>query len=318
MNWDFGPIDPGWLFSYFAGVIPDAKKIKWSRTEVNAGVSGSLMINRPFDEKKPLLVVYACCHGAQLVHYLNCYGPGGFNVAWISNYRWRGSGLQSQLDSPLDSGLFSGIVQKATHLVYHPAYPGTSFDPSTFPVESKVSFHSPSFEALWGISEFFGEWPVMGMLSEGLSVKQAQERWKNREMKTYLDLRFDLACRRLLRKDDLVQVKLTDYFLRHFRHRRLFLTTNHPNFPIIAWIGQNVLARLFGLPIKEDETLAVPDNPIGLDYWPDCWYACHDSALEPFSFPPAYGDLAEHDRHYLGIIERVYSRFEDRYRHSML
>lgn len=309
--WNFGPVDPGWLFNTFCGRSPTRGECIWTDREVNVGTAGSLMINRPWDARKGLLVIYACCHGAQLLHWLNRYGPpdlATFNVAWVSNYKFR------EAVQPDFAPARWGVLRRASRLVYHPAYIGSLFDPERFGVNTKVSFHSPSFEPLWAVSEYYGEWPVLGMIAEGLTLAEAQECWRLRKMETYLGQRVELARRRLARKDAAVQVKIADFFWTHYQTTRLFLTTSHPAFPLIGYIGQRVCQELFGTPLDEAGASLLPSNPLGLDSWPDCWYARHHEALRPFGYPPEYG--TNYEAHYESLIARIYDRINNRYRHS--
>jgi hypothetical protein len=330
-QWNFGLVNPEHLYGSICGRGLRPGEGDWLSKYANRlkPSESSLYLSAPFDCHKKTLVVYACCHGAQLVDYWNRFYPDRnlgdrFNVAWINNYAWRRDGRTSPHLVDNCGWLLMDLIRRADYFIWHPGYAGTEFDPrhmrrSWCPSARSIPFHSPSFEALWGISEYFGERPVAEAVARGLDMRACAAAWLSGILKTHLVDRFDAAVERLHNKDRDVDVGISDFFEDHCTDRRLFLTTNHPNTPLIGCLGQRIMRIVLNSAFEDcRHSLELPDNAIGLDEWPDCGYAHRDLGLRyPLNVPAVFLE-GRRDEHYLGVIRRIYDRFESRYSHSTL
>jgi hypothetical protein len=293
---DGGGVDA--VYNYVLGRYPTHAQHLFLRNNGNdPWLTNGVCAFTPPDYRKKTLLVYACCHGAQLCEYwLNHsstrYIRDNFNIIFWQNYRTQGDahympGQASRLSLLPDEyrELFIASFRKADVVVTHPAYGGTEFDPNHLissyakpSVTHIIKFHSPSFGALWPVCLYGDDW-CKDLLVSGLSADQIKERLANGELHCNLSARFAQALTRMRHKDTLVDVGISRFFSAHFRTHRMFVTFNHPSFHLMASQALRIEESLAGQhpgiihslsPTEEAYCLALPWNSCNFQpVWPD-------------------------------------------------
>lgn len=305
------------IYRYFLGRPPSEEENSWLLSNANDPwpTNGVMCFSQPWDNTKATLLVYACCHGWQLLHYWanhgNNYIRNAFNVVLVQNYRVMGDANyqgqasgQPRADKIMEpiphvySDLFRAMCSKASWVVYHPAYDGTIFDPENlfeWPVgydneQRTVSFHSPSFAAFWPVSHFGDEHILHYLRTKEYSPKQLKSALRSGSLFCNYDVRFELGRSRLYSKDSRVKCGIAEFFLKYWTTHRMFLAFNHPSYHLMAYQGAKLCNYIERGECSihhdaEQFVLDLGDNEARLPAWPD-----HKSTWKhfPFQFPMKY------------------------------
>jgi polysaccharide biosynthesis acetyltransferase WcbI-like protein len=136
----------------------------------------------------------------------------------------------------------------------------------------------------------YGDRVIVGCIEKGMAPDEILQYYLN-EWAAYMpDLNrlFEVEAARLAARDVACQVKIADYFLRHFRQRRLFWTINHPSKEMSAELTRRLLnagsrfltalgdideeaVQRFGAKHPLDD-LAVPIHPRLAEHFKLEWY----------------------------------------------
>lgn len=282
------------LYRFFLDRSPTHAEHLWMRNNCNDSwlTNGVMAFQWPWDATKPVLLIYACCHGAQLCKYWlefsqSGYVRGRYNLVFIQNYRVQGDAhyLASTGESIKNPAtlpdeyreLFLAVWRKAELVITHPAYGGTAFDPGSLfsnlgaKHARMLKFHSPSFGALWPVCLYGDDW-VKKLLRGGMLAEEIKEVLAKGHTNADLPSRFTRAYGRLLLKDTYVDTPIAGFFETFCRRHRMFVTFNHPSFHLMGLQAMQLEARLAGKTIACDPAhiLALPWNACNFQpVWPD-------------------------------------------------
>lgn len=287
------------IYTSLTGRLPRHSQHMWIRNNGNdRWLTNGVCAFTPFDTDKKTLLVYACCHGAQLCEYwlnhsFTQHIRERYNIIFWQNYRAQGDAhyqpgqTHSVANLPEEyRELFIASFRSADVIVTHPAYGGTEFSPEFLmasysnPDVHVIRFHSPSFGALWPVCLFGDDW-AKDLLRSGVSAHSLKALIRTGETHACLTKRFEKAMDRLHAKDRLVDVGIEGFFSRHWRTHRMFVTFNHPSFHLMAAQAQAI------------EKAVVCADP-GFFPWlsPDDEQACLRLPWNACNFQPVWPDHA--------------------------
>lgn len=299
----FPPLNDGMIARICAGLLgrlPRPDELEWLKKNANDSwlVNGVMGFSQPWYDGRPLMLVYSCCHAAQLLTYWFAFSTSyyifnHYNVVYLSNYRSMQDahygappGEKRDLASlPASySEIFTALWRRADLIIHHPAYGDTEFSPGHLLEKFKdnsfqrISFHSPSFGALWPLCIFGDDW-AKNELRRGVSADDLIAQLDKGTANCHLQERWAAAFERMQRKDRQVDIEIADFFEKHWREHRMFITVNHPSFTLMASQAMKIEAALLhrlrpgSVQLnkgQEDFLLQLPYNACNFQpVWPD-------------------------------------------------
>ena len=207
----------------------------------------------------PNIVIYSNCQSKGIRFFLNLVIEGNYEE--ILNYEY----IRHKKELPLD------VIKKADIFIYQPIdkkHGVYSTDPSVS--DGVMSHLSPNCKtitfpyiynsAFWGIvphgygndivgntnhdKKYINTEPIKKLKSEGKSFETVTQMFLNGEIDFKYKERFDECIKILKEKEEVCDVKVSDFILKYTKNIRLFLTPNHPTTQVYIHCVNQILRKL--------------------------------------------------------------------------
>lgn len=299
------------IFHYFLDRNPNEKEIN-DMLEVGIGHTGYLWTDDRFMgqiiKTKPILLFYTSCHAEQMITHLKFYRPDLLEkFQWMILYTHRLLLHRGKFNLDLIHAIFS----KADTIITNPMNPRFE-ELSTIPLLKYATGHvakfvPPSVAAFWPVIEYFGEQPVAKAMVKGDSLEKIQSDFSSGKLDCCFEERYGHQLQRLRMREEDCDAKLSSFIEAHLQSHKLFFTTNHPTFTVIAQLMESCLSKL-GYEWKIDP-LSVPMNAANFTHhFPETAY---EWGYYNFNYPIRWPEDRGGSKFYLDAIELIYKKITD-------
>lgn len=304
-------------FQYMTDRWPTDGEFKWFDSVTNLPHSPASVlfgVSPEFNLARPTVIFYSACHSIQILHWLYNWSKTGFirDVNWLVLFA-------VQLDRDFEAGkplppyfpMMEMALSKADQVVYTPMFRSAPLDPRVIksrvaPDKQWISFHAPSFAALWPVCLHWGDEHVRRALEMGFPPYVIKQGIRDATFPCRMVQRWEEDFDRMLAKDEEVEVRICDFFKKFWRNKRMFLTFNHPSYHLVSHLSQKIEKKLLGYAAVTTSTEdqfsldAVPENDCGFfPVWPDHDIASNELGVAYATFHP------DHEHHYESIVDKV-------------
>jgi len=207
----------------------------------------------------PNIVIYSNCQSKGIRFFLNLAIEGNYEE--ILNYEY----IRHKKELPLD------VIKKADIFIYQPIdkkHGVYSTDPS---VENNILSHlSPNCKtvtfpyiynsAFWGFvphgygndivgntthnKKYINTKPIEKLKREGKSIETVIQMFLDGDIDFEYQKRYDECIKILKEKEDVCDVKVSDFILKYTKDIRLFLTPNHPTTQVYIHCVNQIIQKL--------------------------------------------------------------------------
>lgn len=303
------------IYHLFLGRNPNEKE-RSDLSSLGLGHDGYLWHDertlQNFDQNKPILLMYTSCHAEQFMAYLRAHRPEIIQEHYVFvlfTHRLllhRGS---------FNIDLIHAIFNRADLLITNPM--NVKFEElSTIPLLphrktgcKTVTFVPPSVAAFWPVAEYFGEEPVADAMLQGVLVDETVQRFLDGKLECLFDYRYKSQMERLKLRERDCNVGISAFIDANLKAHKLFFTSNHPTFHLVAYMMEEMLGYLGFFP-KPDAWQQVPTN--GADFhnhFPETAYEWNHFGFQyPRRWEKEWGGP---NKFYPDVIRKAYARITD-------
>jgi hypothetical protein len=154
------------------------------------------------------------------------------------------------------------------------------------PTTPLITWPPPNLAALWPVVEGYGEEAVIAMLNAGATPGDIMEAYDAMRFDPLFAFRWTDQILRLKEIETHCEVKISDFCERNHRSVKLWFTSNHATYNLVAWMGSQ-LATSFGVGGESEERcLSYPHDANGTwNTFPETRY---EFDYYKFSYPMRY------------------------------
>ena len=207
----------------------------------------------------PNIVIYSNCQSKGIRYFLNMVIEGNYEE--ILNYEY----IREKRDLPLD------VIKKADIFIYQPIDRKHGIYSTDLSVENNILSHlSPNCKkvtfpyiynsAFWSFvphgygndivgntthnKNYINTEPIEKLKKEGKSIETVTQMFLDGDIDFEYQRRFDECIKILKEKEDVCDVKVSDFILKHTKDIRLFLTPNHPTTQVYIHCVNQIIQKL--------------------------------------------------------------------------
>lgn len=248
--------------------------------ETFQGGLGYLFLDERPRDGKPILLLYAACHGQLMLDYIKTYRPEvaeKYYLVWVNVLSLVVRGLwKKEFDFPW---CIPALFNHCSVLFYNPI--GADYGPYTdqnvlryLNHDAQVlSYAGPHHGCWWVVCPVHGEQPLYACFEKGMSDADIYASIVNGSFDPQFAKRFELQMAWLKGYQTGTDAGMADFIERNYRRVKLFFTYNHPTYNLIAWITDVLMAKLGFTALGEEHAIALPsDRGIFADQFPETHY----------------------------------------------
>lgn len=256
------------------------------------------------------LLIYTSCHAEQIAKYIQDFRPDvtdQLDIILLFTHRMQLTGPSA--NNRLVWALFSKSDFVIANVLSHKfgVFSTDALFPHCRPDCRIVSFVPPCCACWWPVASHFGEEPVAAYMDQGLSAEAMTERFRAGTFDSLFAYRYKDQIERLAFRERNRDVKISDFIVRRHKAHKMFFTTNHPTFNLIAYITDECLSRIGFKLHGEDHALSLPVNHAGFgNHWPESDY---EWAFYGFEYLKRFDqDYGGPNAYYSALIQRTVER----------
>lgn len=261
---------------------------------------------------KKICVIYANCQGRGINTFLQkqeLYHETYENHLF-ENYHVIENGLSLPFDLLKQASLFIYQPLKNKH-----GYYATDVIKNYLPATcKKISFPYVYNDALWPLYEendkIGGEEIILNLIEKGYSLTKIINMFCAEAIDFEFERRFKKSIEILKQKEEITDIKVSDYILKNVSNEKIFLTQNHQTSSFYIYCANQILNHLGFSAIDFSERFH--PNETGL---PDCWplspyEAKYYKYEHPFDWKTFYPEKVDSNwiKFHIKIIGKIYLR----------
>lgn len=217
-------------------------------------------------DDKPVLLIYASCHGRTLAEYFRTRPDilSAYNIIRLETsvmlpvIRNRTDTNLHNRKAIVDTFQMADIVVTYNMGARHGSLALDVVGKHIKPDAKVITFVAPNVSCFCAFGHgYTSNIPVMDALDKGRSPEQVWADFKNGNFDPMFQLRWRLELGRLLDKEGYHDIGLVQFIMRNYRKAKLWLAPSHPSMIPMAFVGNEVCARLGLAPEPESKILSM-------------------------------------------------------------
>lgn len=218
---------------------------------------------------KPTILIYASCHGRTLYDYLTGREDfmAKFNLTRLETgpmTQFIQEGIDVFKVKEIERAMLSADGVITNNMGARNAHHALDRIRPMFSNAMKIiTFTAPNFSAFWPFAYgYTGCIGLLDMFDKGVSQEAGWQAFVNGDFDPLFNLRWRLEMGRLDDRDQYHDIKLAEFVARAHKKVKLFMSSSHPTFIPMAYVGAE-LCSLLGLPGESFESLLQHDYKRG-------------------------------------------------------